>query len=70
MIFYYVVTAENKCAGKLETHIWGKTSRWRASSEVASGGVANITRDGRPQERKATSSRNGDNVEEEVKYGC
>jgi hypothetical protein len=26
--------------------------------------------DGRPQELKATSSRNEDDVEEEVEYGC
>ncbi len=34
-IFYYVDTAENKCAGNLETHIWarreddGRVAKWR-----------------------------------------
>ncbi len=41
---YYVETAENKYAGKLERHIWARWEEGRASGEVASGEVATITR--------------------------
>jgi hypothetical protein len=36
-IVYYVDTAENNCAGNLETHIWarreddGRVAKWRAA---------------------------------------
>ncbi len=78
MIFYYVVTAENKCAGNLEAHIWerrvdgGRVAKWRVAEwRILRGKLDEVKwRDGRPEELKATSSRNDDNVEEEVKYGC
>jgi hypothetical protein len=41
---YYVETAENKYAEKLERHIWARWEEGRASGEVASGEVATITR--------------------------